>query len=57
MMICCVNGPKGLKDVSVKIDKTEKGVTISVTSDKSETAEVIKKMVDCCSDTSESDCC
>ncbi len=57
MMICCVNGPKGLKDVNVKIDRTDNGVTIFVTSDKSETAEAIKKMVDCCTEKGESACC
>lgn len=50
MMICCVNGPKALKDLNVKVDETDSGVTISVTSDKAETVEAIKKFADCCTD-------
>ncbi len=56
MMFCCGSNDK-FKDVSCKVDQTDNGVVITVSSDDPKTVESIKKMSDCCDSKTDSNCC
>lgn len=58
VMFCCGDSEDLCKDFSCKVEETDKGLTISVTSDDPEKVEKLKaKMKSCCDSSDSKSCC
>ncbi len=58
VMFCCGDSADFCKDFSCNVEETDKGFTISVTSDDPEQVEKLKaKMKSCCGDSDSESCC